>query len=311
MNFNKKKVVFVMGATATGKTKLSIDLAIHFSGEAINSDKIQVYKGLDIATNKVTESERQGVPHHLLGFVDPEADYPVEEFCEHALRAIDKIIENGHLPIIVGGSNTYIEALVEDSIINFRANYDCCFIWMDVDPLVLYKYVGIRVDKMVEAGLVDEVRDMFDPNADYNRGIRRSIGAPELHEYLKLESNMKNETTNNNKELLLKKAIQETKDNTCKLVDKQVQKIKRLRNELGWKIHRIDATYVLERRMKDAEDAEDAWEEVVLKPGVAIVEDFLNKSNKNNYVGEESYIASWVNFLKKFLLPFTRMLRGE
>ncbi|KDO71288.1 hypothetical protein CISIN_1g045245mg, partial [Citrus sinensis] len=124
MNFNKKKVVFVMGATATGKTKLSIDLAIHFSGEAINSNKIQVYKGLDIATNKVTASERQGVPHHLLGFVDPEADYPEEEFCEHALRAIDKIIENGHLHIIVGGSNTYIEALVEDSIINFRANYD-------------------------------------------------------------------------------------------------------------------------------------------------------------------------------------------
>jgi len=65
--FNKKKVVFVMGATGTGKSRLSIDLAIHFQGEIINSDKMQVYKGLDIVTNKITHTEKQGVKHHLLG----------------------------------------------------------------------------------------------------------------------------------------------------------------------------------------------------------------------------------------------------
>jgi adenylate isopentenyltransferase (cytokinin synthase) len=60
-----------MGTTATGKSKLSIDLATHFQGEIINSDKIQVYKGLDMLTNKISETERRGVPHHLLGFVEP------------------------------------------------------------------------------------------------------------------------------------------------------------------------------------------------------------------------------------------------
>ncbi|KAH0756745.1 hypothetical protein KY290_020238 [Solanum tuberosum] len=64
---SKKKVVFVMGATGTGKSRLSIDLAIHFQGEIINSDKMQVYKGLDIITNKITDIEKQGIPHHLLG----------------------------------------------------------------------------------------------------------------------------------------------------------------------------------------------------------------------------------------------------
>ncbi|KAG5547985.1 hypothetical protein RHGRI_013617 [Rhododendron griersonianum] len=60
--FNKKKVVFIMGATGTGKTRLSLDLAAHFPGEIINSDKIQVYKGLDIVTNKVSEPARGGSP---------------------------------------------------------------------------------------------------------------------------------------------------------------------------------------------------------------------------------------------------------
>ena len=65
--FNKKKVVFIMGATGTGKSRLTVDLATHFRGEIINSDKMQVYKGLDIVTNKITHAEKQGVRHYLLG----------------------------------------------------------------------------------------------------------------------------------------------------------------------------------------------------------------------------------------------------
>ena len=63
----KKKVIFVMGATGTGKSRLSVDLATHFRGEIINSDKMQVYKGLEIVTNKITHTEKQGVRHYLLG----------------------------------------------------------------------------------------------------------------------------------------------------------------------------------------------------------------------------------------------------
>lgn len=65
--FNKKKVVFIMGATGTEKSRVSFDLATHFRGEIINSDKMQVYKGLEIVTNKITHAEKQGVRHYLLG----------------------------------------------------------------------------------------------------------------------------------------------------------------------------------------------------------------------------------------------------
>ncbi|KAK3195552.1 hypothetical protein Dsin_026862 [Dipteronia sinensis] len=234
-NNKKKKVVFIMGATGTGKTKLSIDLATRFSGEIVNSDKIQAYKGLDIATNKATEAERRGVPHYLLGFLeDPEEDFTVEDFCHHALMAINRIIANGHIPIVVGGSNTYIEALVEDPKIKFRANFDCCFIWMDVSMPVLYKYVGKRIDQMVDKGLVEELRGMFvleEEAVDYSRGIRRTIGAPEMDLYFRVEDRIEDEGI---KKLLLNAAIQEMKDNTCKLVNSQLGKIQRLRNQLGW-----------------------------------------------------------------------------
>ncbi|CAO2821100.1 unnamed protein product [Amaranthus hypochondriacus] len=90
---NKDKVVVVIGATGTGKSRLSIDLAKKFQPEIINPDKIQVYKGLEIATNKVTEEESRGVPHHILGTVDSNVDYSAAHFCYDALLAIDSIIE--------------------------------------------------------------------------------------------------------------------------------------------------------------------------------------------------------------------------
>ncbi|KAI9182774.1 hypothetical protein LWI28_028744 [Acer negundo] len=276
-NNNKKKVVFVMGATGTGKTKLSIDLATRFSGEIVNSDKIQAYKGLDIATNKATEAERCGVPHYLLGFLeDPEEDFIVEDFCDHALMAINRIIANGHVPIVVGGSNTYIEALVEDPRIKFRATFDCCFVWMDVSLPVLYKYVGKRVDQMVDEGLVKELRGMFAAAADYTRGIRRAIGAPEMDPYFQVEDKIQDEGI---KKLLLNAAIQEMKENTCKLVNSQLGKIQRLRNQLGWEMHRIDATCVFDQKYDNLE-VEDAWKKTVLKPSLRIVSDFLKKNKE-------------------------------
>ncbi|KAL2230992.1 UNVERIFIED_CONTAM: Adenylate isopentenyltransferase 5, chloroplastic [Sesamum indicum] len=149
----KDKVVVVLGATGTGKWCLTIDLATRFGAEVINSDKIQVYKGLDIVTNKVRNEECHGIPHHLLGIIDPQVDFNIHDFVLHALLAADAIVQKNQLPIIAGGSKSFIQALVNDDT-EFPSKYECCFLWMDMAIPVLHSYVSKRVDQMVDSGLV-------------------------------------------------------------------------------------------------------------------------------------------------------------
>ncbi|XP_069146889.1 adenylate isopentenyltransferase 5, chloroplastic-like [Solanum lycopersicum] len=204
--FNKKKVIFIMGATGTGKSRLSVDIATHFRGEIINSDKMQVYKGLEIVTNKITHAEKQGVRHYLLGEIEPDSDFTAEDFCLQAVVYIEKIQKTQRVPIIVGGSNSYIEKLVEDPVFMFKYKYDSCFIWIDVEQSVLNRRVDMRVDQMVKAGLVDEVRQIFIPDADYTKGIRRSIGVPEMDRYLREETNIDGD--DESKKMILQASIQ-------------------------------------------------------------------------------------------------------
>ncbi|GAB4843469.1 Adenylate isopentenyltransferase 5, chloroplastic [Ancistrocladus abbreviatus] len=265
---HKDKVVFVMGATGTGKSRLSIDLATHFPAEIINSDKIQMYKGLDIATNKMTADECRGIPHHLLGIADPNADFTATDFRDHASRAIESILERDKVPIIAGGSNSFIGSLVNDDAY-FGSKYECCFLWVDVSLPILRSFVSDRVDRMVEAGLVDEVRQIFRPNADYTRGIRRAIGVPEMDRFLRAEGNVDKETLSR----LLEDALEEIKENNYKLAVCQLQKIHRLRDFWGWNLHRIDATEVF---LKGGEEANQAWEKLVVGPSAMIVGQFLH-----------------------------------
>ncbi|KAL5995876.1 hypothetical protein ACLOJK_025948 [Asimina triloba] len=267
----KEKVVFVMGATGSGKSKLSIDLATRFNAEIVNSDKMQVYSGLDVVTNKVTDEERRGVPHHLLGVLPPDSDFTIPDFRHMASFTVQSIALRGKLPIIAGGSNTYIEALVDGNDMAFRSKYDCCFLWVDVSLPVLDSFVSHRVDQMVKAGLVEEVRGMFDPKADYTRGIRRSIGVPEMDRYLRAEE--AGETDEEALSELLDSAIEEIKANTIHLARCQLQKIRRLRTLFGWDIHRIDATDVF--RIRGTAGAEEAWEKLVVGPAGATVRKFL------------------------------------
>lgn len=114
-----KKVVVVMGATGAGKSRLAIDLAEHFAGvEIINADSMQVYRGLDILTNKVPLSERKGVPHHLLGTIDASTECTSKDFRDIAIPIIDDILSRGCLPVIVGGTNYYIQALVSPYLVD-------------------------------------------------------------------------------------------------------------------------------------------------------------------------------------------------
>lgn len=110
--------IVVMGATGVGKSKLAIEIAEKFDGEVINADSMQIYKGLDVVTNKVTAEERQLVRHHLMDFVDPAMDvHTVVDFRNEALPVIDEMLERGKTPVICGGTMYYIEALLWDVLI--------------------------------------------------------------------------------------------------------------------------------------------------------------------------------------------------
>ncbi|KAK8614624.1 hypothetical protein V6N13_068421 [Hibiscus sabdariffa] len=232
---HKEKVVILMGATGTGKSRLSIDLATQFRGGSV---------------------------------INPNADFTATDFVDMASQATDSIVSRSQLPIIAGGSNSFIEALVDDQHFRFRSKYECCFLWVDVAMPVLHQYVSDRVDQMIETGMVDEVRSFFDSNANYSKGIRKAIGVPEFDRYLQAEPFLDKRS----RAELLQEAIQEVKRNTCRLACRQRQKINQLRNKKNWKIHRVNATEAFRRCGKEADEA---WEEVVAGPSREIVAEFL------------------------------------
>ncbi|KAM0927863.1 hypothetical protein ACQ4PT_002115 [Festuca glaucescens] len=283
----KHKAVVVMGATGTGKSRLAIDLALRFGGEVINSDKMQVYAGLDVATNKVTPGECGAVPHHLLGVVScPDDDFSAADFRREAARAAAGAAARGRVPVIAGGSNSYVEELVEGDRCAFRERYDCCFLWVDVQLPVLRDYVARRVDDMCRRGLVDEVAAAFDPRrTDYSRGLWRAIGAPELDAYLRSTGAGEDE-----RELMLAAAIEEIKSNTSRLACRQRGKIQRLARM--WRVRRVDATEVF---LKRGAAADEAWQRLVAAPCIDAVRSFLNEDQECSLVaaaGKASVFAS-------------------
>ncbi|MBQ3790633.1 MAG: tRNA (adenosine(37)-N6)-dimethylallyltransferase MiaA [Lachnospiraceae bacterium] len=107
-----QKLLILTGPTAVGKTKLSLALAHQLNGEIISADSMQVYRGMDIGTDKILPAERDGIPHHLIDIMDPREDFNVFRFQELALKAIDEISARGHLPILVGGTGFYIQSVL-------------------------------------------------------------------------------------------------------------------------------------------------------------------------------------------------------
>lgn len=168
------KVVVIMGATGTGKSKLSIDLSKQFPNvfEIINSDKIQLYKGLDITTNKLPLSDQHGIPHHLLGVFEQNHQNELSPFKFRTLAEglISDITSRKKIPILVGGSNSFVHALLvedfnlaknifddeneeeKDENYSYKLRYNCCFLWLDVSFMVLSQYLSNRVDDMLNAG---------------------------------------------------------------------------------------------------------------------------------------------------------------
>jgi len=109
---NNKTVLIIGGPTAVGKTSTSIEMAKRFGGEIISADSMQIYKHMNIGSAKPTKEEMGDVPHHLLDFVDPDKSYSVSDFQNDAFEKIDDILSRGKLPIVVGGTGLYLNALL-------------------------------------------------------------------------------------------------------------------------------------------------------------------------------------------------------
>lgn len=234
-----KKILVITGPTAVGKTKLSIELAKKYNGEIINADAVQVYKGLDIGSAKVTEEEKEGIPHHLLSIKEVDEDYTIYHYQKDCREKIKEIQDRGKTPIIVGGTGLYIKAalydyklteekekdtydnltneelykklteLDKDIIIDknnrrrlirainyYKENnksinknktdkllYDALFIGLTTDRQILYNKINKRVDKMIENGLIDEVKSFYDKGVK-TKPLLNAIGYKEVYSYL-------------------------------------------------------------------------------------------------------------------------------
>jgi tRNA dimethylallyltransferase len=107
-------LIVICGATATGKSDLAVELATHIGAEIVNADSMQLYRGMDIGTAKLTREERQGIAHHLLDMVDVRTDVTVAWYQEVARAKIDELLATGTPVVVVGGTGFYIKAILDD-----------------------------------------------------------------------------------------------------------------------------------------------------------------------------------------------------
>nr|ADD60672.1 putative adenylate isopentyneyl transferase protein [Oryza meyeriana var. granulata] len=241
-------LVVIVGATESGKTKLSIDIAKAIGGEVVNADKMQMYDGLDITTNKVPLEDRRGIPYHLIGSIPSFAgDFPVSVFRSSTSIIANSIASRAHVPVVVGGSNSLIHGLVVDkfddspmdpfghSQLSYRPTlrYECYFLWVHVNKVVLNGYLVHQVDNMVVVGLDEEVRKYFDKmfvdgHVPYV-GLGKATGVPELIEYF----------TRRNSHV---EVINEMKINTQILAQVQLAKINRMFDVWKWPVCALDCT---------------------------------------------------------------------
>lgn len=112
----KPKILVILGPTATGKSDLAVRLSKKFDGEVVSADSRQIYRGLDIGSGKITKREMQKVPHHMLDVAQPKTVYSVTRYTRDANSAVQKILKKKKVPIIVGGTGMYIDALVDGII---------------------------------------------------------------------------------------------------------------------------------------------------------------------------------------------------
>ena len=168
----KPKVIAVVGPTASGKTKLAIELAHKLNGEVVSADSRLVYKGFDIASAKPTMEEREGIPHHLIDIVEPEFNYSAGNYVEDAKRAIEDILSRNKTPIVAGGTGLYFRVLLE--------HYDLPKVETDFE-------LRAELEKRSKEDLLEELSkiDIITYERVKDANLRRIIRALELIKTLK------------------------------------------------------------------------------------------------------------------------------
>lgn len=258
----KKTVIVIVGPTAVGKTKLSIEIAKKFNGEIISGDSMQVYKSLDIGTAKITDDEKQGIPHYMIDIKEPDESFSVADYQTYVEHYISEIDSHQKLPIIAGGSGLYIQAALFDYNFSTQARdekvtqkleavlktqgaitlhnklkqidpnqaakihqnnhrrlirameiyettgmtmseyqdqqsndspYNLIFIGLEMDRDLLYTRINARVDKMLELGLLDEVKLLYNQGYE-NCQSMRGIGYKEFIPYFKGDQGLEQAT---------------------------------------------------------------------------------------------------------------------
>ncbi len=111
---SKTKIIAIVGPTASGKTSLAVEVCKKIGGEVVSCDSMQIYKGMDIATAKPTFEEMQGIPHHLIGFVEPDEPFSVFKYCDKARAVIDDIVSRNKIPVLAGGTGLYFNSLIDN-----------------------------------------------------------------------------------------------------------------------------------------------------------------------------------------------------
>lgn len=163
-------IIVITGPTAVGKTKLSIELAKKYNAEIINSDSVQVYKKIDVASAKVTEEEKEGIVHHLLDIKEYDEDYTVYDYQIDARRVLDKLLKENKNVIIVGGTGLYINALLYDYRFNKEEES--------------HKY-----DELTNTELLEKIYNI-NPNSNVDKNNNRRL----IRELINLENNAENKT---------------------------------------------------------------------------------------------------------------------
>ena len=193
----QEKVLVILGATATGKSSLAVKLAETLDTEIISADSMAVYKNFDIGTAKPSAQELKKVPHHLIDILKPNEKFSVAEFVNLSSKIISEINLRGKIPIVVGGTGLYIQALIEGY--KFHANaksqekffsdtgklkYNALVIGLTANRQKLYERINERTKKMFDAGLVEEVQKLLSAGVSPNSQAMLGIGYKETVEFL-------------------------------------------------------------------------------------------------------------------------------